>query len=276
MDTQLNKRSIVGVNGTSLYCEDTGQGVPILFSHGLMWNTAMFSAQIEALQTHYRCLAYDHRGQGRSAEDLCDEITVETLASDAAALIENLGTGPVHFFGHSLGGFVGLTLALRRPDLLRSIVLCSTAAHSERAIHLPKYRLLSMVARYFGPAVVAGALMPVMHGPSFLRDASRQAQHAASRETLANNRRSVWRAANGVLNRPDLVQDLPKISVPSLILSGDEDQVRTISEAQVMAQAIPNATLVRIPHGGHMLPIEEPEAVTTAILDFLRTAELSR
>jgi len=61
---------MIGVNGTALYYEDTGgSGAPIVFSHGVLWNNTLFAPQIAALKDRYRCIAYDHRGQGRSADD---------------------------------------------------------------------------------------------------------------------------------------------------------------------------------------------------------------
>ena len=83
---------MIRANGTALYYEDTGgSGAPVVFSHGLFWNTTLFAPQIAALKNRYRCIAYDHRGQGRSADDVCRAIDMKTVTDYAAALIEASG-----------------------------------------------------------------------------------------------------------------------------------------------------------------------------------------
>jgi 3-oxoadipate enol-lactonase len=110
----------IRTNGTDLWYEDTGGSASaILFSHGLLLSTRQFDPQVTALRDRYRCIAYDHRGQGRSALSKLRSIDMETLTADAIALIEALGLAPVHFCGHSMGGFVGMRLAARRPELVR-------------------------------------------------------------------------------------------------------------------------------------------------------------
>ena len=137
---------MIRANGTALYYEDTGgSGAPVVFSHGLLWNSTLFAPQIAVLKNRYRCVAYDHRGQGRSADDIGRAISMETVTEDAVALIEKLGLGPVHFCGLSLGGIVGMRLAVGRPDLIRSLVLLDTTADEEP--YKPKYKAMTAVAR---------------------------------------------------------------------------------------------------------------------------------
>jgi pimeloyl-ACP methyl ester carboxylesterase len=81
----------IRVNGTSRYCEDTGSAAPpIVFSHGLLWNTEPFAPQIAVLNDRHPCVAYDHRGQGKSADGTGRAIDRDIVADDAAALIEAL------------------------------------------------------------------------------------------------------------------------------------------------------------------------------------------
>src|SRR3546814_3434728 len=82
----------------------------------------MFAAQTAHRQGRYRVIAYDHRGQGRSADDAATSISMETVYADAVALIEALKLGAVHFAGLSMGGFVAMRLGARRPDLIRSLI----------------------------------------------------------------------------------------------------------------------------------------------------------
>ncbi|MGZ3459308.1 MAG: alpha/beta fold hydrolase, partial [Archangium sp.] len=162
------------VNGTRLYYEDTGgSGEPIVFSHGLLWSGRMFDKQVPALKDRYRCITYDHRGQGQSDVWKVNTVDMETVYADAVGLIEKLGVGPCHFVGLSMGGFVGMRLAARRPELLRSLALLETTADPEPAENVPRYKLLNFVMRWLGPRLVAKQVMRIMFGRSFLEDEAR-------------------------------------------------------------------------------------------------------
>jgi pimeloyl-ACP methyl ester carboxylesterase len=141
-----------------------GDGPPILFLHGLLWDTRLFAPQVAALRDRHRCIAWDHRGQGRS-EVTAGGYDMDTLAEDAAALIERLGVAPAHFVGLSMGGFVGLRLLIRRPEPLRSLVLIDTSAAPQAPANLPRYRLLNRIARTFGFRPVVGKVSPALSPP---------------------------------------------------------------------------------------------------------------
>ena len=109
----------------------------------------MFDAQITALSQNYRVIAYDHRGHGGSAP--ChDPFDVYDLVDDAAALIDKLVGGPVHFAGMSTGGFVGVRLLLRRPDLINRLILIDTSAQAEEPAKLKRFNLLLFLVRFIG------------------------------------------------------------------------------------------------------------------------------
>jgi pimeloyl-ACP methyl ester carboxylesterase len=261
---------IVKVNGTELFYEDSGGlGEPILFSHGLLWNTSLFAPQVAALKDRYRCIAYDHRGQGKSADAPGSEIGMDQLTEDAVALIAALKLGKVHFCGLSMGGFVGMRLAARHPQLVRSLILCETSADAEPAENVTKYRKLNFVARWLSVKFVSAKVMPILFGQTSLSDPGRAAEKTAWKAQLDGNRRSIWRAVNGVIDRRAVIDELPRISAPTLVIVGDEDVATVPAKAERIAKAIPHARLVRIPKAGHSSTVEQPQAVNAAIRDFL-------
>lgn len=256
----------VAINGVRLWVEDTGgTGPPVLFSHGLLWSTRMFDAQVATLRSRYRCIAWDHRGQGQSDVPNVRSISIEDCYADAVALIERLGVAPVHIVGLSMGGFVAMRLAARRPDLVRSCVLLETSAETEPSENVPRYRTLNRVARWFGLRVVAHKVMPIMFGTTFLTDPARAVERDAWRERLARNRRDIWRAVNGVIEREPIMPELGHITTPTMIMVGDEDVATVPLKAERMHAAIRGSKLVRIPHAGHSSSIEQPGHVTAAI-----------
>jgi len=262
----------IAVNGTRLYYEDSGPGATgetIVFSHGLLWDADMFAAQTAHLKDRYRVIAYDHRGQGRSADDAATSISMETVWADAVALIETLGIGPVHFAGLSMGGFVAMRMGARRPDLVRSLILMETSADPEPPDNVPKYRKLNLVARWLGLGLVAGKVMPIMFGQDFLTDTRRAGERDRWRRKLTGNRRSIWRAVNGVIDRDGVHDELARIHCPVLVLVGDQDVATVPAKAERIHAAIPQSRLVRIAKAGHSSSVEQPTAVNTALDAFL-------
>ena len=263
------------VNGAEMYYEDSGSdgdsfGEPIVFAHGLLWSGRMFDAQVAALRDRYRCVTFDFRGQGRSAVTR-DGYDMDALSLDAAALIETLGIAPCHFAGLSMGGFIGMRLAARRPELLRSLILLETAGDAEPLENVRRYRQFLFVERLLGPGAVAGRVMPVMFGQSFLTDPAREAERAEwQRRLAANHRVGIRRATLGVIERQAVEDELGRISVPTLVIEGEEDAAVPPLRAKRTAERIPGARLVMIPHAGHTSSVEQPAAVTAAIEEFLR------
>jgi pimeloyl-ACP methyl ester carboxylesterase len=197
-----------GVNGVSIHYEERGSGgEAVVFAHGLLMSGRMFERQIAALRDRFRCVAFDFRGHGRS-EVTRSGYDMDTLADDAAALIEALGCAPCHFVGLSMGGFIGMRLAARRPELIRSLVLMETSADPEPVENVGRYRLLAFVARWFGLGIVAGRVMPIMFGRKFLTDPARAAERAEWRSRmLGNDRAGVTRATIGVIERAGVYDD---------------------------------------------------------------------
>lgn len=255
-------------NGVELYYEQHGEGPEtIVFGHGLLLHGRMFQPQIDALAARYRCIAFDFRSHGRS-ELTRDGLDVDSLTRDAAAVIEALGAAPCHYVGLSMGGFVGLRLAIRRPELLRSLSLLDTSAEPEP--HLWRFLLMSAAARWLSPRLVIDRVLRNIFGPTFRRDPSRAAELEHWRgQILQNNLPIMNRATVAVLRRTSVFDQLDRIETPTLILVGEDDGVTPPVHSRRLHAAIAGSQLVTIPHAGHITPIESPEAVTAALQTFL-------
>lgn len=264
---------MIEVNGTKLYYEDTGPGSTgetIAFSHGLLWSTELFAPQIAALRGRYRCVAWDHRGQGRSDPDHRHTISLELVWHDATRLLEQLGCGPVHFCGVSMGGFVAMRMAAFRPELVRSLLLLETSAEQEPLENVGKYRMLTRAVRLLGARLLMRRVQPIMLGKTILTDPTRRGEVERFTEVMSR-RKDIWRAVNGVIDRAPIHGDLGRITAPALIVVGDEDAATPPEKAERLAAGLRGAKLVRVPRAGHSSTVEEPAAVTAAIEDFLAT-----
>jgi len=258
------------INDVAYYYEESGTGnETIVFAHGLLWSGRLYDAQISILQQQYRCIAIDFRGQGRS-EVTANGYDMDTLTNDVLQLIKTVVGQPVHFVGLSMGGFVGMRLAIRHPEWLRSLSLLNTSADAEPKEALLKYKVLPEVARLLGLNAVKKPSMNIMFGQTFLHDPSRKALKAEmEKRLLANDKDTIGRAIKGVFSRQGVYEQLSLIRTPTLIIAGEEDKATIPAKSRRMHAAIVGSELLVIPCCGHTSTVEEPVAVTAAISGFL-------
>ncbi len=257
------------IRGLDLYYEERGTGrETIVFSHGLLMNLRMYDEQMKALSQNYRCIAYDHPGQGMSEVPDGPMIDMETCYNDAATLIETIGGGPVHFVGLSMGGFVGLRLASRRPDLVKTLTLIDTSADAEPSKNIAGYRRMLFVARTLSPAVLAKRIMPVLFGDEFLNDPARESERAFWEHMVGQNRRSIHKAVNGVIYRPSIAAEARRLNVPTLVIHGANDRAIPRRHAEHLAE-LTKADFLLIQGSGHSPTIEAPRAISDALQSFI-------
>jgi pimeloyl-ACP methyl ester carboxylesterase len=256
----------ITVNGCQLYYEVHGNGKEtLLFSHGLLWNGDMFAQQVTHFENRFRCIIYDHRGQGRS-EVTPSGYDMEQIYRDALSLADALEVDQFHFLGLSMGGFVGMRLAARHPDRIKSLVLLETSAEKEPNVF--KYTLLNTLVKLFGIKVVSKKVMAIMFGQDFLTDPAKAALRKTWQDKLEANKPSIVKAVKGVIGREGVLHELEYIRCPVLILVGDQDVATVPEKAKKIQQHIPQATLVIIPGAGHTSTVEQPTLVNQHLAAF--------
>ena len=267
----------VKVNGVELFYKETGRGPQtIVFSHGLLMDHTMFEAQRAAFEGRYRVIAYDHRGQGQS-QDTGGGQDMETLTTDAANLILALDAAPCHFAGLSMGGFIGLRLAARRPALLGTLTLMNTGADREPWPSRLRYGFLAQLVRLVGPSPFAGVAVKALFGETTRQSAQRRPMLDEWTAKLRKRPRNVAEALLGVTERREVTtEELRSIQCPTLIIAGEEDTSRPPSDSERMATFIPGAQLVRITGAGHSSALEAPEAVVAAMQGLFESCESPR
>ncbi len=260
----------IQLNDVNLYYEDQGKGVDTLvFGHSMLFNLRMFDEQVNYLKSSYRCIRFDFRGQGKS-EVTPGGYDLDTLTEDVAELIQKLGVGPCHFIGFSMGGMTALRLAVKYPKLIKSLVLIDTSSEPEPTDNLRQNQLLLLITRYLGLRIIANRIMSMFFGESFLNDSKRlELKKTWKKHFLANDRIGITKVVKNVLDRKGVTKDLYKISVPTLILVGDNDILTTYDKSEILKNGIKNSELKVIHRAGHMAPVEEPELVNALIGDFL-------
>lgn len=263
----------ITINQVKYHYTDTQKGdETIVFSHGLLWSGYMFHKQEAFLKDRFRVICYDHRGQGKT-EASESGYDMDTLFGDAVALIEALCPNQkVHFAGLSMGGFVAMRLAARRPDLLKSVILMETSADAEPQENVGKYQTLNTVVKWLGTWAVVGKIMPIMFGQKFLNDKLRKIERTEWESQMKLCKLpGIVKAVAGVIERKPIFDELANISLPTLIMVGTQDVATIPAKAERIHAQITDSQLVYIEGGGHTSSIEEPEQVNLAIDNFLKS-----
>lgn len=265
----------MNINGVNLAYTEAGSGPEtVVMSHSYLVDHRQFEAQIDALKDRYRVLAFDHRGHGSSDKPKAG-YDMESLYADAVAFIEQTDAAPCHYAGLSTGGFVGLRLAIRQPELLKSLVLMDTSADAEPTLNRVKYEGMFAVLRSLGIQPLAGATMSIMFGPTFLNDPRRRDEVELWRERIvANDRHALVRFGHGIFSREPVVDRLANIQVPTLVLVGEHDVATPHFRAMRIADGIPGSLFSLVPAAGHLSTIENPEFVSAALLSFFANGSI--
>lgn len=256
----------IDVSNTTLHHTDSGprDAPAVLLSHSLFFDHAMFDAQVAHLSATHRVVAYDHRGQGRSAAAPREELDMDTLTQDAVGLIEALGLRDVTVVGNSMGGFVALRLAARHPELVRSAVVAGSSADVEEQIEA-----FAPLVEALATDGVAPLLDPVSHimlGDTSLTDPSRAKLLRRVHDDLRGRGPSIADAAHQVVFREAVLDELASISCPVLVLAGAEDHAYPVPKSRQIAEGVRDATLEIVEGAGHSVCLEQPDVVN-ALLD---------
>ena len=262
------------LNGANLWYTDSLHGdETILFVHGLLLSGQMYSDQVAALEPAFRCVTLDLRGQGKSRVEETG-YNIENLTADVVALIKQLNLAPCHFVGLSMGGFIGLRLGIDHPELLRSLVLVDTTADPEPASSGRKYKFMTWIVKWLGFSPVIGSIMKIMFGRSFLADPQKSELQSLWKERiLSNDRIGILKSALGVIDRKGVASEAAKIKCPCAVMVGEEDVATPPQKSQRIHAAIDGSRMVTIAGAGHSAPIEQPDAVTQALQDFLSSLD---
>ena len=226
----------------------------------------MFYKQVAYFMSDYKVITYDHRGQGKS-EVTQSGYDMDSLFFDTVEFLEKLNLKNVHFGGLSMGGFVAMRLAARRPDLVKSILLMETSALAEP--HIIKYKFLNAMVKLFGMKSVLKPVMNIMFGDKFLTDTERKEELTEWTNELLNNNKRIIRAVKGVIDRKAIDGELHKITCPTLILVGTQDKATVPEKAEFIHSKIKYSSIKYIEGGGHTACIEEPEQYNVEIEKFL-------
>ncbi len=220
-------------NGTFHYELAGPPGAPVLlFSNSLGTDLTMWDPQSQTLAADFRVLRYDGRGQGQGQSPLTSgPYTIDTLADDVLALLKELGIAKINFCGLSMGGMVGMSLALRAPERLGKLILCNTAPK----IGTPEIWDARMTAvRSGGMAAVVDGVLERWFTQDFRKSSPPSIQK--TRDMLLRSAVEGYVACCSAVRDMDARDGIAAIRVPTLIISGAYDPVTPPHDGHFMAE----------------------------------------
>jgi len=257
----------IHVNGIQLAYSDQGRGLPVVFVHAFPLSRAMWAPQLTPLSSRCRTITVDLRGHGESDAPLwC--YTLDQFADDLRALLDHLSLSQAVFVGLSMGGYILFAFYRRFRERVKALVLADTRAQADTEEgRTGRFNLVQTASRE-GVSAVADSMMPKLFSQATLQgrpDLVRQARDIIEANTLSGIASDLMAMAQ----RPDSTTLLKEITVPTLVIVGEQDVATPPSDARLMADGIPGSRLVVIPGAGHLANLEQPEAFNLALMEFL-------
>jgi aminoacrylate hydrolase len=254
-----------------LYYEIHGRddAPPLILSAGLGGSASYWAPNIAALAEHFRVIAYDHRGTGRSDRALPDVVTVQHMADDILMLMDGLGLAKAHVMGHAAGGVAGLALALNAPERIDTLIVVNGWARPDP--HFARcFDARLAILRGAGPEAYLKA-QPIFLFPATWISQNHDRLEAETRQHLA--------AFPGVqtmekriaaLGAFDIGDRLDEIAVRLLTLAAADDMLVPYTASQ-FGDGVAGAKGALMGWGGHACNVTDPEGFNRLVLDFLRS-----
>jgi pimeloyl-ACP methyl ester carboxylesterase len=268
-------------DGTRLHYEETGSGTPLVFVHEFAGDHRSWEPQMRFFARYFRCVAYNARGFPPS--DVPDDAARYSQAharDDVIAILDHLGADRAHIVGLSMGGFAALHVGIAHPKRARSLVIagCGYGAEPDKK---EKFQAECEAAAASFESNWIEAAKKYALGPTRVQFQNKDPRGWAefARQLLEHAPKGQALTMRGVqMRRPslwELVEDMKRIDVPALIVTGDEDDP-CLEPALLMKRNIATAGLAVLPWSGHTINIEEPDAFNRALFDFFMRVDEGR
>ena len=270
------------VDGVNLFYQDVGQGPALVFVHEFAGDYRSWEAQVRFFSRRYRTIAFNARGYPPS--DVPDDVKAysqDRAADDIRGLLDALKIQRAHICGLSMGGYATLHFGLRYADRALSLVVAGAGYGSVAAERAKFHQDSEVVAQRFERDGMAATAEMYAKGPTRVQfmDKDPEGWKEFAEQLAGGSAQGHALTLRGVqMTRPSILELGPrmeKLEVPTLIITGDEDDP-CLEPAIFMKRKIPTAGLLVMPKAGHTVNLEEPDLFNRAVLDFLTAVDAGR
>jgi len=259
------------VRGIEVAYDDAGAGAAVVFLHGFPFDRSMWREQVESLRGAWRVVAPDLRGHGETSVTDAPA-TMEEMAEDLAALLDELEIERAVVAGLSMGGYVALAFFRKHARRVRALILADTRAQADTDEARRTREETAGRTLRDGMEAIADAMLPKL-----LATATRQKDSEVTTRVremiLRTNPRGAAAALRGMAVRRDQTEMLPEIDVPTLIVVGSDDVITPPSNAEEMHALIKGSRLLKIEGAGHVSNLERPAEFNRALEEFLSSLD---
>ena len=260
--------TIAKVNGIDLYYEAQGDGDPLVFITGYAQDHTTWTPILPVFSKKYRTIVLDNRGAGQTV--IPDgQFTIEDMADDVSALLDALNIKKASIIGISMGGFIAQALAIRHPEKVKGLVLCSTGAKSPPRTSYALGTFAEELANgRMSRELYYKMVFPLLFSNNVFAnpDMLKMIMYGmlASKSDPANMLRQLQ-----AIRAFDLTARLGSIKAPTLVVHGSEDVLFPISYGKELAVGIPGAKIAVLEGGTHMAAMEMADKVIPQVMGFL-------
>ena len=250
---------------TRFYYQKFGSGPPAIMLAGMSLDTHYWDKVVDRLQNEMLSIPMDLRGSGRSDAPR-STYSISQMADDVVNFIGEIRLEQPVLVGHSLGGFVALEVALKRPDLVKGLVLISTSAVGKGALLGTSSRAARLLSRTLGPLEkIARATADIGFGSEAKKHGSPITEEFVALRLARPPRGRGFVGQRAAAKEFDLRDKLSLIELQSAVLHGEEDEIINVKNGVFLASSLPRATFYRLHGVGHFPLLEVPDLVAQAI-----------
>ena len=235
----------------------------VVFSNSLGTDLSMWDKQIELIGTEFNILRYDTRGHGKS-EVVEGEYSIEMLGNDVLDLLDNLKIEKVIFCGLSIGGLTGQWLGIHAPERLNKLILCNTAV---KIGNNEGWNTRIETVQKNGLESIVSATQERWFTPKFVTQNKTEVDSVLA--TFVQTPLAGYISCCAAVRDADFSDDVFKISVPTLIISGTKDLVTTVRDGYLLMEKIPNSLLAPL-KAAHISNIGKPNDFTKLLIEFIK------
>lgn len=243
----------------------------LVLLHAFPIGANLWEPQMRAVPPGWRLITPDLRGFGGTTElDSLSALSMADFDDDTLDLLDELGVARAVIGGCSMGGYATLALYQAAPQVFDGMILANTRANADSPeARANRRNMLALVDRE-GASGVARDMMPRLLGKT-TRETDPEIEATIRRLIKQQSPIAIRSAIHRMMHRQDSTPLLAKVSVPTLVITGEEDEMIPVEESRRLADGIPGAALVIVPRAGHLANVEQPEAFNAALNAFLNT-----